>query len=627
MTNQQLLSLAQSALDICDQLELGQADTPLHDEIEQLIQEVQQPVLSVALIGLTPDSLEQVLAWLYGDAFAGFSVDSQQWTGFVEISLTDGNYAFGLQKTNKQKFDQQQAFMQALQIELGQTKSSIANPFALHTPSSRDLVAVRLLVPDNGAALLESPSLLNAIIAQTNVAMVAAPLRYTLSREDHEVVDVITANVRGFMPLLTVDELQEEVNLPDVGWWEQHKAAAVMLETKLVTKHVASSLPEIFTTADSPQRQHFIEYFYAQKLHNKLDAICSRYQQQAGILEQRKARLKPSSLTTNSANRREVDSLKQFLDERLLTARKDIDAQIQQLSLQQSNLMVGVNEAIDDIQLHNLSTEKAHTIIKLSLDDETLTQLRQLVFKQTKDTLNVYFQQTNQHLQSVQEGLNQQLQSLSMSTLSLNNMASVQTLYRALDQRLEVNLTYRGEMPKRTLMTRLGESRKLIMGIFTATIVLGGVAKAGWNIDLRSSVLAVAPILLVCSFVYTYIQWPQEDHERLMKELDKVRDGLRSELRRVVSDVQRFIQKELFDLLDEQKRNMQKNLKETIEHHQNEMQKHHRIEQQKQQQNQQKIDQELSKWQATERQLQRLRADAQGFIRTMKAPLIKSKTS
>lgn len=616
MAIQKLNSLAQNAISICNLLEQGQADTPLADDIQQLLRDIQQPVLTLVLLGLTPNSLEQTLHWLYGDAFSGFSIDSKKWPGFVELTLSDGSFAFGLRKKQQQQFDEQQAFIQALQIEMGATQSSVANPFALTAPSSRELIGLKLLIPDSVSALLDSPSLLNAIIAQTNVTMIAAPLRYTLSREDHEAVEALTSNMQGFFPLLTVDELQEDVELPTVGWWEQHKKAAYTHAPKLITKHLPASLPELLTEASNTQRQNFIVKFHTQKLSDKLGAIFERYQQAAGILEQRKAKLQPKTKNV-IVDRRDTDKIRQLLDDSMITARKEIDTQVQELSLQHSSLTRVINQTIDEINFNNLNTDQAHSIIKLSLDDHTLDNLRKTLLSEAKNAIKHYHQQAQGHVQQVFDSMNQQLQTLAMPTLPQYQFADRHELFNALDQRLEVNLNYRGEMPKRTAMNRLGESRKLIMGISMGTMILGGIAKTGWGIDLRQSIMIFAPVILVGGFFYTYIQWPKEDAERLEKEINRVHDGLKNELRRIVSEIQRFIQQQLFDALDSQKRFLQKALQDTVQQHQDTLQIQAQTEQAKQQQAQQQIDQDLRQWQSTERQLERLKGDVQSLLRSL----------
>lgn len=618
MAHQKLDLIAQQSLTICEQLERGQADTPLADGIAKLLEQIHHAPITVVLLGLTSDSIEQSLAWLYGDVFKNFSLDTAKWPGFVEITLSEKGYAFGLQKEKASQFEQQEAFSQALQIEMGTTKSSVNNPFAMRLPETGKAKGLRLLIPDSADALLDSPSLLNAIIAQTNFAMVAAPLRYALTREDHEAVEALTGNMRGFWPLLTVDELAEEASFPDVGWWEQHNGAVNTLVPKLITKHVDASLPEWLTDTSSSEREQYINSFFARKLSDNLAAIYERYQQQAALLEQRKAKLtSPNSSLTVGVDRREVDKLKQFCDDQILTARKDLDAQIQTMALQTSSIAKVIEQSLVQIAFSDIHVEPSHSILKLSLQQSFTENFEQNIKQESKRAFKQYYEQAQSHIHTTWEQLNNQLQALAVNKLAVLDIPLLQTYTDTIGQRLEFNLNYRGEMPKRTFMTRLSESRKLIMGLSMATMVLGGVAKAGWGVDLRSSVMLLAPIILIGGFIYTYIQWPKEDAEKLEKELDKVRDNLKSEVRRVVSDIQRFIQQQLFELLDTQKRKIQKSLAITIQEHSDASKQQVEAERSKQQQNAQKIDQELRQWQNTQRQLERLKADAQALSRKL----------
>jgi len=113
------------------------------------------------------------------------------------------------------------------------------------------------------------------------------------------------------------------------------------------------------------------------------------------------------------------------------------------------------------------------------------------------------------------------------------------------------------------------------------------------------------------------VQWPKEDAEKLTKELEKVRDGLNGEMRRVIGDVQRFIQQQLIEIIETQKRFLQKNLQETQQNYQADIQQRAAEDRVKQQQSLQQIDQELRQWQSTERQLERLRGEARSLTQTL----------
>ncbi|MEY8252738.1 MAG: hypothetical protein RPR91_10150 [Colwellia sp.] len=616
---QQLQHIAHQALGVCEQLERGQADTPLSDMIYQQQSALASAPLTVILLGLTQDSLNQTLSWLYGDLFKGFNVSTEALSGYLEVSISQQGYGLGLVNSQQKKYEAQEDFKQALQIEMGLSKSSINNPFTMSLHNSRGVAGLKLLIPESMVALLDSPSLLNALISQSNLAMVAAPLKYTLSREDHDTVEALTSNMRGFWPLLTVDELAEDMALPEIGWWEQHKKAHEQLPPKLLTKHVNASLPALLTNANEPARLAYLNSFFANKLSQTVSAIFDRYQQEAGLLQQRQAKLQQKIRPVqNTMNDRSVqDKLRQTLDDEFLNTRKKIEVQLQKISLLQSPIMQAMEKQVQQLVFSDLNTEASHSVIKLSLQNTTVNDLKSTLLIQSEHALKDLYQQGSASLNEIIKHINQALAVQAITPLSPLEFKGHQPLFDMLKQRLEFNVNYRGEMPKRTTMTRLGESRKIIMGMSMAAMVLGGMAKAMWGIELRNALMGVAPVLLVGGFIYTFVQWPKEDAERLNKELDRIRDTLQSEVKRMVADIQRFIQQQIMELLEHNKRLVQKSLQEQLQYQQDQARKQEENQRQQQQKKFQQVDQSLRQWQTVERQLERLKSDAQTLEREL----------
>lgn len=616
---QQLQQISRQALDICEQLERGQAHTPLSDMIYAQQSALANAPLTIVLLGLTQDSLNQTLGWLYGDVFKGTLISTETLSGYLEVNIGQQGYEIGLVKSQKKQYNAQKDFMQALQIEMGLSKSSIQNPFALSLENTRGIAELKLLIPESIEALLDSPSLLNALISQSNIVMVAAPIKYTLSREDHETIEAVTSNMRGFMPLLTVDELSENISLPEIGWWEQHKKAQEQLTPKLITKHIDASLPEFLTNAADPQRETYLDSFFASKLSQTLSAIFDRYQQESGVLQQRQAKLQQQvrNTQTSSLDRNIQDSIRTNLDEQFLTSRKKLEEQLQKIGLLQSPLMQSMDKQISQLQFSDLHTEESHSIIKLSLQTATIDDLKNNLMLESKNALKDYYQQGTNSIDVIVKELNQSLAAQAISPIASINFDGYDAMYETLKQRLELNIKYRGEMPKRTTLTRLGESRKIIMGMSMAAMVLGGMAKAVWGIELRDALTAIAPLLLIGGFAYTYVQWPKEDAERLAKELDRIHDTLIGEVKRLVSDVQRFIQQQILELLETNKRQIQKLYQQQFQQHQDRAKQQQENQSQQHQQKLQQVDQSLRQWQTVERQLERLKSDAQNLQRTL----------
>lgn len=105
-------------------------------------------------------------------------------------------------------------------------------------------------------------------------------------------------------------------------------------------------------------------------------------------------------------------------------------------------------------------------------------------------------------------------------------------------------IRYRGEMPKPTIFTRLGEARGSIMGLMflamlgSAAMQFGGAS----NQDTQEfrvflSVLMIPALLL--AFGWTWFNQKKKDNTYLEKEVERIRDGVAQEMRRTISDISR----------------------------------------------------------------------------------------
>lgn len=620
-----LQQLTQQALDIGEQLERGQAETPLTDTLHQLQQQSAGQGLNVILLGLNEGSVERVLSWLCGDVFNGIQVTNTQKSGYLEVTLGATEYSLGLLGGQKKRFQEEQDFLQAMQIELGDVRSSVAKPISItlkeHNGSNQHSSALlTLLIPDSADALLDSPSLCNALTSQANVAFIASPLSYTLSREEHEAVEIIASNMKGLWPLLLVGDLNDDTALPEIGWWEQHTTAQQLIAPKLIVAGASASLPEFLTHVQNDQRQAYQHSFYSQKLQGAIAAVQDRFIQDSGILQNRQTKLRADIKQLNQADGsqlRELSSqLRRTIDEDLYKLKKKAEDQIQKISLQQSSLSLAVQAEINQLQFSDINTEQSHSVIKLTLQQSTVERIHNIALKEAYSAITAAVQNAHNDIKQLIAHINQQQDANGIPHILFELNDDELALRDKLTQRLELSINYRGEMPKRTTVTRLGESRKLFMSIGMMGMILGG-SLSGMGVDIKKTISILAPLLLIGGFIYTYIQWPKEDAEKLEKELDRIRDSLASEVKRMASDIQRFIQQQINDLLERYKKAINDMLEGHLNQQRESQKAHAQQAQQKIEHKLQDVDASLKQWQSVERRIERLRQDVQALNREL----------
>ncbi len=308
---QQIHQVSQQGQVVCEQLERGQADTPLAEHFRQIERDVNGAPFSIVLVGLTAEARTAVLAWLYGKDFSVLSVNVTQQLGLVEISLRERGYTIEQSNGERLEFDRLDPFIKALEqadILSPYDGKNWIDPVRLGVNSPKGLQGLKVFMPESPEMILKNPGLLNRVITQANLLVVAAPLRYELTDPDQQAILEISQNMDGFWPLLIVDELEEDSSLPEIGWWQKHKAPTVQLKPQLLTSHISANIPPMLQDIDDKTRQSLFLFLQAQRITHASEAVEERYQQEMRQLQSRKNREQRKSKTGKSENNNNVSS-------------------------------------------------------------------------------------------------------------------------------------------------------------------------------------------------------------------------------------------------------------------------------------------------------------------------------
>ena len=562
--------VSQQGQSVCDQLEKGQADTPLAEHFREIEADIDSAPFSVVLLGLTPEARAASLAWLYGNDFSVLTVNVVKQLGLVEISLRERGYALERANGERVEFDRLDPFMEALQ------QSDILSPLdgeewvdpvrlAVNTP--KGLQGLKVYMPESPEMILKSPGLLNRVVSQANLLVVAAPLHYALSDADQKAIQEVSQNMDGFWPLLVVDELEENVALPNIGWWQQHNIPTVQLKPQLLTTHVTANIPNMLMDIEDDSRQALFLYLQARRVIHASQAVDERCQQELRQLgsrknrEQRKAKSGEEDVKAGGAERHQWDTLRNGINDNMSRLDKRLQEMGKRALLPNESIHTQLNQFVDRLSIDDLNQEPGHSTVKLTVKDQFLDKLKDHVKAQLKQQFKQEVAICSETLVAEQKTIEDQARNLTNQgqTLSINSLPH-RDIWAALKDQLSVNVRYRGEMPKRGFMARMSDGRRAIMGISMMAMVVGATFKAVWGVDFRAVVMLMAPLIFIGVIVWSYVVWPKQDAERLNKELDRVKDGLSSELKRLLSDLQRDKQSKFAEHLDEQKKSVLRRL-------------------------------------------------------------------
>ncbi|MFY9514046.1 MAG: hypothetical protein WAQ05_24040, partial [Rubrivivax sp.] len=125
-------------------------------------------------------------------------------------------------------------------------------------------------------------------------------------------------------------------------------------------------------------------------------------------------------------------------------------------------------------------------------------------------------------------------------------------LWQALRDVAALDLKYRGELPRRGFLQRLGAGRQLVFGVLMVLSLIGSFL--GFNV--RQAALAGVFLLLLFAggVAWTFHAWKREDALALSREIDKVREGVLADLERGAAEVSRELQTRLLEFVEQAKR-------------------------------------------------------------------------
>ena len=133
--------------------------------------------------------------------------------------------------------------------------------------------------------------------------------------------------------------------------------------------------------------------------------------------------------------------------------------------------------------------------------------------------------------------------------------------------RQKVEINYKGELQLRGFWKRISEGRRSMYSVLMLISIFGGL------LGLKKSSIGVMIFMLVLfvgGILFSYISWSREDAQRLEKELDKIKDTLNNEIKRIVDNQQREVQNRINKYLSVVEQEVLDSLEEVIYTSQNE---------------------------------------------------------
>lgn len=527
-------------------MERGQADTPLSDRFDEMRQAWIESSLSAVLLGLSSEATARTLAFYTAEDVSSLQAfpfhDSVR---LVELFLPSDRLAYRDAEGSWNEFDTYQDFVDALGRmidELPDERFLRNNPLGVRIKSASGVARLRICIPADLEQVIGTPSLLLRTSSASSLLMVAAPPDAQLSPLHQELLSLTGKGVNAVLPIVIAGE---EGQPPDRGWWNdgQMRLPGERLEPLILGGKDRPGVPELLHDPSNALRKALLLRFMGKDLKAVYQALMERHEKEMrqasrkrGVLESRVKEL--DDLAKRSDSRATADAIKYELDS-ATSKLADKIANLNQMEFAPtSQAWVKLAQVIDTLEELDVgeSTPKAE---KLEIPRAFLDRLRHFMEKLCHARLEQDFQLIREDVDKLSKSLSRKVSDFAGKPVTVNlaipDQEEVWTVVRSL---VTIDFRSRGELPKRTFFQFLSTGRQMaFMVLISAQLLLGSLLKA-YGLNLRN----IAPIVLAIFAIGVYAgirAFKKDKQEMMRKELDRVKDGVQDEARRLVQETQR----------------------------------------------------------------------------------------
>jgi len=552
--------VSNDGISICEQLERGQADTPLADHFQQMHTELDSAPFSITILGFTQDARTRVLGWLYGQAYSMLSIQVPHEAGLVELHLRERGYVLEKSDGERAEFDRLEPFLEAVKASdllHNNDAESWIDPLKLSLEAPSGIQGVSAFMPENSQAIMEHPSLLSRVAAHSNCTLLAAPSDYVLTDTDKQATEELLELMAGIWPVV-IPSSHEVTTLPSAGWWTDALLMRPALKLPPTLLNNETALPELLLNPNDPVRRSLFLFHYAHRFNQSVEAVSARHQDDMRQMNSRRTReerraKKLESQGRENESRQKFELVKADLNDEIAKLNKGLKENSRRSMLPNALLSKEIKKVLATLRSSDLTQEEAHSTIKLSVDSQYLHQIsdtsRRLLKQLHKDDMVMI----RDGLSAYQEKLELALEEASGAPVSIDlRPVDERDVWQVIKEMLNVEIRYRGEMKKRGFMQRLGEGRKVMFMALMSASIFGTIFGSQMRGAKSFGLLLV--LLFIGVVVYSYFSWKKEDKDLVDKELDRVRDQLGSEVKRMLSDIQRESVSKVSEQLEEIKK-------------------------------------------------------------------------
>ena len=553
--NDRVAKLAAQGHELATRQESGMSETPLSNLFNELRAGKRAQPVEIALVGLDPDSVPRVLAALLGQDYPLCRVVIPDRLGYSEIHLCEHGFLLEV-GAERREFDLADDLMKAIELSraTGEAQSNLwSDPVRLSVQAPAGRSGVVLLVPDSLDSLTNKPALLSVIASRAGFLVIAGQSNHQLTQQAKLTLGNLVDALGGVQCVITDEAPAPAHALAETSWLKWPKSPYTVATHTLAEPASPPLLP--FLDSASPLAV-FKDYLCSQRNVNQVEEILGLLDESLQAdLDQlaNRLRLAESGASAGSAalagsadldSRPLGDDLRNRIQEDLDTIKKNREDAAKRAMLPGGELLTRLTEISDTLQVADIEQDRRDAVIKLSLSDNKLSEITEALQQEVKRGVLGDLAVIDETVDATREETQAQLESAlgTRTRLHLDPIDrsawwdSIVTLARP-------EIRYRAEMPVITFGKRFSEARGGLSLIMIAAGMLTGlqafVSKETLQ-SLRTGLYSLMIPVLLGGLIWTFVSVRKRDRATLQKELDRLREGVLAELRKVAGELLRI---------------------------------------------------------------------------------------
>jgi hypothetical protein len=521
-------------------VESGMGDTPLQNYVNTLLQPsmVNGPDgLSVVLLGLSANAVAKTLSlWLNGDYFSCRALIPARSACFELTAASSSAWVLST-AGSMNSFDSLPSLAGSLE-NFERTATERRAPLErpqIQVPAPNGCAGLRIFIPASNETLRKNGALASWIGDQASLVVLTGHADDTLDAASIEALQPVLSAV-GALRYICLSPVESG----EPGWTRMLNASLM-----LPPLHLVESDPTAF--AGGPLEIALLREFGRMKrLEGSCQMLNDAFAAETTSAQNRKRLIDParsgSPVSSPDANPRTVSEkmMKPFLRD-LEEIRKNRDDEAARSIGPEGDLYNAAQRLVDGTTFEDLRQEMLNHTIRLSLSAATLDRLRSIVRREMNRNLRDDVSLLNEAIQSGIEPLEKTLAESTGLTYRIQPPEpDVERLCESLAAQIQLNIRYKGEIPRATWKTRVQGARNWMMGVSMFLMLSSGLGVL-FGREVQTLVRSTLLILMLGAFVLglfaAIFGYKKVRAEAIEREMDKLHDAVMQELSRLFQNL------------------------------------------------------------------------------------------